>query len=195
MKRHIICIETEFDFQKDFLEEPFTSEPILQFLQSCNNIKYIYRHVATKNELRFYLNKISAKRFDPYSICYFSAHGNTQGIYLVGEGKRKDNGKNFISIDELADLAGDAFYGKVLHFGSCRTLLGSADAILEFKDRVGATLVSGYRKSVDSVQCAIMDMAYFDLLQNREILGATSVTNSLRRSYSSLMDELGFVIF
>lgn len=188
MKKHrgIICLETEWSFNDKKIKDPITSEPLLEFLKSYYGFEYIYRRVATLGELEYYLHEFSKKTFNKYTIFYFCFHGNTQCIHL--EGDNID-----LSLNKLINHVGNAFENKIIHFSSCRTLLGSTNSIIEFKKAVGARLVSGYTKSVDITMSAINDIAYFDQLQKRTNIGTTE--KAMQKYYGDLGKELGFKVY
>ena len=184
----IICLETEWSFNKKKLKDDFTSEPLLKFLKSYYNIDYIYRRVATCSELSYYLKEFSKKTFAKYGIFYFSFHGEKNCIILEGE---KDEAS--VNLNKLAEISSAAFDDKIVHFSSCRTLIGSEEPIKQFKHITNAKIVSGYRKFVDPMRSAIHDVAYFDELQNRCKLGL--MKNAMTKLYGELGKELGFEMY
>lgn len=102
-----------------------------------------------------------------------------------------------IDLDTLADMAADFFEGRIVHFSSCKTL-GNPEVAQRFKSRTKAKLISGYTKSVDAMKSAIADMALFnDLMYITRNYGL--ITNeersTFRRTYHSLLEELGFVAY
>ena len=150
---------------------------------------YIYRRIATKSELGFYLRKFKAKKYKSYSIFYLSFHGNTRSIQLEGE-----KGMNrTVSLNELSILADGCFNGRHLHFSSCRTMLGSEKDLLKFKEETSAKSISGYTKSVDCVLSAINDIAYFDQIL-RHPYRPDFAGHSMLKYYEGLGHELGFKI-
>jgi hypothetical protein len=187
--RGIICLETEWSFNKKKLKDDFTSEPLLKFLKSYYNIDYIYRRVATYSELSYYLKEFSKITFAKYGIFYFSFHGEKNCIIL--EGEKKDEAS--VDLNELADISGTAFNDKIVHFSSCRTLIGSEEPIKQFKHKTNAKIVSGYRKKVDVIQSAIHDIAYFNELQKRCKFGL--VKNAMAKLYGNVEDKLGFEMY
>lgn len=186
-KRNIICLETEWSFNKRKFQDKFSSESLLVFLNSYYGTDYIYRRVATSSELEYYLKEFSKKSFDKYEIFYFSFHGERNAISLEGE---KDG---IINLGKLAEMAGDAFQNKIVHFSSCRTFVGSNTSNEEFKDKTNASIISGYRKSVDVMKSAILDISYFNELQTRKRLGL--VKNAMEKQYGDLMEKLGFALY
>ena len=58
----IICIETEFEITSNKNRLHLNSEPLLQFLSKTYEIPYIYRKVATIEELKYYFKQFRKKR-------------------------------------------------------------------------------------------------------------------------------------
>lgn len=97
-------------------------------------------------------------QYEDYVI-YFSIHGEKGAIKL--EGEQKD--EQMVSVKELAEMGkGTFFQNKVVHFSSCRTMIGNG--IEEFINISGAKVVSGYSKYVDMTKSAICDLTYFDTI-------------------------------
>ena len=102
-----------------------------------------------------------------------------------------------IELDALADMAEGFFEGRIVHFSSCKTLADS-EAAQRFKCRAKAKLVSGYTKSVDAMKSAIADMDLFnDLMYITRNFGLVTYNerSSFRKTYRSLLEELGFVAY
>lgn len=121
-----------------------------------------------------------------YSILYFSFHGNTNAIQLEGE-------KEDLQLDTLFDIGGNVFENRLVHFSSCRTLLGSQVRAEAFKKNSKAKILSGYTKSVDSSLSAIHDIAFFGEYLIRTKTAA--VFNNLEKNFGELENTLGFVYY
>lgn len=189
MAKGIFCLETEWDFSTKKLKDPTSVEPMLNFMKNINKMDFVYRRVATKPELVFYLKELSKATFNKYEIVYFSFHGETRSICLEGENKNNSS----ISLNEIAELANGAFYNKFVHFSTCNTLTGSESEIEYFKKVTNARLVSGYTRGVDYTLSSILDIAYFNELEHTSIKFGT-IENRLNRHYSGLIKKLGFKI-
>lgn len=184
MKHGIICIETEWQITKRSNRLNLNSEPLMKYISEMYGIPYIYRRVATLGELKYYLEQFSKKEYmNNYSILYFSFHGNTSAIQLEGE-------KEELQLDTLLNIGGNVFENRLVHFSSCRTLLGSSIRAESFKVNSKARILSGYTKTVDGSLSAIHDIAYFGeyLTKTR----TTAVFNNLEKNFSGLEDTLGF---
>lgn len=195
MKRkahNIICLEAEWLYNSCSKDSRFNlkTEPLLNWLKEFHHCDVIYRHILHKADLQHYLNyfKPSKREFKNHEIIYIACHGNDSTIHLEDED---------IELDALADMASNFFEGRIVHFSSCKTLADS-EAAQRFKSRTKAKLVSGYTKSVDAMKSAIADMALFnDLMYITRNFGliTNNERSSFRKTYRSLLDELGFVAY
>lgn len=182
MKQGIICIETEWEITTKGNRRNIYSKPLMQFLSDMYQVNYIYRRVATLEELKYYLKKFANKEYSKYNIIYFSFHGQTHEICL-------ESGES-ISLTELSQQAHGLLKDKFVHFSSCRTLLGSQDAINQFAKESGAKLVTGYTKSVDSDLSAIHDVALISQELSHTQLPA--IIRNMEKLYSGIEGKLGF---
>lgn len=193
MKPHnIICLEAEWLYNSCPKDNRFNlkTEHLLNWLKEYHHCDVIYRHILHKAELLYYLDyfRPTKREFKSHEIVYIACHGNEAAIHLEDED---------VELDVLADIAGNFFEGRIVHFSSCRTLADPV-AAKRFKVKTKAKLVSGYTKSVDAMKSAIADMALFnDLMYITRKFGL--ITNesrsSFRKTYSSLLEELGFVAY
>lgn len=191
MKNGIICIETEWEHTVAQNRMSLHTKALLDFLEKSWGCKVIYRRVATKSELQYYLNRFALSKYkEDYSIIYLSFHGDTHSIFLEGE---KGADKK-LALTELANMAKDAFSNRFVHFSSCRTLLGNDGELEKFKNDTGALFLSGYTKSVDGVLSAINDIAYFDQIFRHRTKKAL-IAPAMRSYYEGIAKKLGFKVF
>lgn len=178
----IICIETEFEITSR-KKLHLNSEPILQFLSKTYGIPYIYRKVATIEELKYYFKQFKKKEyFDKYHLFYFSFHGETHLISF-------ESGDT-LNLSELSNISNGIFKGKFVHFGSCRTMLGSQTAIQDFCTTTGAKMVSGFTKSVNFDLCAIHDAAF--IAETIMCKQTPTIINHMNNLYGGLQNKLGY---
>lgn len=179
----IICIETEWEITTRSSRRDLNSEPLLQFLSKTYSIPYVYRKVATIEELRYYFKHFRKKEYvENYNVFYFSFHGNTHAISL-------ESGV-ILDLEKLSDLSDGLFEGKFVHFGSCRTMLGSQSAIDNFCYSSGAKMVSGFTTSVDCALCAIHDAAFMaEIMSCKQV---SSIIKHMENLYGGLQKKLGF---
>ena len=186
---NIICFDTEWLYNNHKKDERFSfnCKKMLESLQDRYDIKTIYKEVLTCDNLTFYMNKFKGKSFrDKYPIVYFSTHGNKHSISMEGEEEE-------IDLDVLANLVPGFFEGRIVHFSSCCTMKDT-QAVLNFKKKSGAILVSGYKKHVDAMDSLVFDMGYFNALQLYSIQTVTKETSRFQKHYASLIDYLQFSI-
>lgn len=188
-KNGIICLETEWEHTIERNRRSIHTKPLLDFLEKSSGCEIIYRRVATKNELQYYLKRFNLAKYDNYSIIYLSFHGDTHPIFLEGE----KGDEAVLNLSDLAHLSDGVFKDRFVHFSSCRTLLGSEKELENFKTETGAKSISGYTKSVDGILSAINDIAYFDRIFNYGTM--KGLESAMDKLYSGLNDELGFKIY
>ena len=182
----IICIETDFEITCPKRKLHTNSEHLIKFLSEEFCIPHIYRRVATYQEFDYYTGQFAKKLYDKYDFIYLSFHGDTHSIFF--EGDKKD-----MPLRDLAVCCKDRFINKYVHFGSCRTMLGSRGEVDFFKEQTGAKVVSGYTKSVNSSLCAIHDMALIREFVTRKQIAP--MFKCLKDLYGGLGDKLGFKNF
>lgn len=186
--KKIICIETDWYFHDRKVLDKSSAEPMLKFFYDYlkkEKFDYIYRKVATKEELQYLLNQLKYKAFDDFSIVYFSFHGNNGGIKLEGE-------KDFLTLEELADMAGSVLKDRCVHFSSCRTLYCKKDSLDYFLSKTDPAYLSGYTKSVDYLDSALIDMVLLKQLMFRERIGF--IKNVMETDYA-ISSKLGLTIY
>jgi hypothetical protein len=188
--RNILCFEGEWKFNNHRRKNRFNhnSEPILKLLKEFYNSNYAYRHIITQEDLEHYFkffnrNISELKKFE---VIYFSCHGWHHSISLGSE-----NGN--LDLDALAKISGNFFRDKIVHFSCCKTM-ANPNAVLNFKEKTGAKLVTGYTKSVDVMDSSIADTAILkELITSNKLGNIKNEDISLfRKKYKSLLDTLGF---
>lgn len=158
--KNILCFEGEWKFNTHKKPERFdlNSEPILRMLKEYHKCDAIYRHILTKEDLKLYIEYFNRNKreWNKIDIVYIACHGWFHSISLEGE-----NGN--VDLQELADIAGDFFRDKIVHFSCCKTLANTSE-VEHFKSITGAKLVCGYKKSIDAMKSAIADTALLNEL-------------------------------
>jgi hypothetical protein len=182
----IICIESEFEITEQCESQSLDSEPLMEFLSKLLHVNYIYRRVATKAELFFYLRQFAKPEYKSYNVLYFSFHGSPRSIYVDGDDCD-------VPLDEILDEVPDIFRDRFVHFCCCSTLKGNEDYFEELLSRSKAKVISGYNQYVRTYESAIHDVGMF-----REYLFSVrrnDLFNRLKAWYGSLEDQLGFTHF
>lgn len=201
----IFCLETIWF---DEVDNPSTRH-LLELLKSLSGTQYVYRDVSTADELEFHLGRwVGRKTFkknhvlDEYGILYLGFHGGPGEISVRSDLVRRPADDDDVDLDRIADhLLEDAKYdcsGCVIHFASC-SVLGAPARVREFKDKVGAAGVSGYTRSVESIESWSFELMYLDLLSRRSTwnsgtLGTLSKKIMKWPKSSGLAEHLGFKI-
>lgn len=186
--KKIICIETDWYFHDRKVLDKSSAEPLLKFFYDYlkkEKFDYIYRKVATKEELQYLFNQLKYKAFDDFSIVYFSFHGNNGSVQLEGE-------KELLTLEELANMAGSVLNGRCVHFSSCRTLYCKKDSLDYFLNKAAPAYLSGYTKSVDYLDSTLTDIVLLKQLMFRERLGL--IKNVMETDYSA-STKLGLTIY
>lgn len=120
--------------------------PVFEMLSGQDAVEVVHRDVGTTAELQYYASKWNEKRYSHFFLAYLAFHGNPGKLWV---------GDDHISMEQLADLLGDACRGRVVHFGACSTVRVPAARLAEFKKETGAAAVSGYQRDVDWLEsCA-----------------------------------------
>ncbi|MCE2786373.1 MAG: DUF6642 family protein [Bacteroidota bacterium] len=176
--KEVFCLEG--DWSKN-LKHQTSVQAVLMFLKQNRQIEYIHRHCGTKENLLYYINQWSLKRYKDYSILYIAFHGKPNQILV---------GKEIVTLDELADMLGPNCHNKIIHFGTCHTLNTDRRHIKRFLKKTNALCVCGFGKEIKFVEGCVFDILLIDLLQ--EFKNIDSVLHHIKTYYRSLADKLEF---
>ena len=205
----IFCLETIW-FKEQ--RNPSTS-PLLELLARLDGIPFAYRDVSTWEELDFYLGRWVCRdthmkhyQLDNLGILYLGFHGGPAKIWLRGDSPQRSEEKE-VNLDKIAEsLTHDKSRydasGCVIHFASCQVLNAPA-RVREFKEKIGASCVSGYRRDVDSKESWAFELMYLALLSDRmyrmnvnsgtlNTLSAILSDEEKNPHYAGLAEKLGF---
>jgi hypothetical protein len=177
-EKYVYCLEGDW---LDDLRKHVSVKPALEFMQLCSGIKYIHRNCATREQIGYYLKKYSGKKYEKFSILYFAFHGEPHRIRL---------GKEWITLDELADLSEGLLRGKIIHFGTCSTINIDTRYIKKFLKATGALCVCGYATDIDFLPGSVFDLLLFEICQNYKDI--RFIERDMRRYYGKLIKMLGF---
>ncbi len=174
IKKHIFCLEGEYD---DSLHDRKTVLPMLQYLEATQDLGYIYRRTATKEEFQYYLEKTCLSKYQDYRFIYLAFHGEPNFI--------SPSGKASLSLDDIAEQVNGRWKGKAVHFSSCETIRIDKEAMAQFKEGTGASLVSGYLGYIDFLDGALLDMILASVSAGYERL--SYVPALLEKNYPELL--------
>lgn len=186
---NIICFETEWLYNNVEKRNRFNlkTESLLNCLKEFYGCEIIYRQILHLEDLEYYLDYFNKRSsfVKNFPIIYIATHGDRGSIHF-------ENDVN-LDLSDLALMAKGFFKGKVVHFSSCKTLANPVKT-RDFKNETGASLVSGYTKSIDAMQSAIADLALFNAIAYTKRFGiiANESQSKFRKIYKSILDELGF---
>ena len=167
------------------LKDQSSVTPLLEFLYKSNNCNYIHHDCATKNELEFFLKKWAQKSISKkFPILYLACHGEQEKIFL--------NRRDFMTLDEIADILQDQCYGKVFYFGSCSTLKIDKRKIQSFLTKTNALAAIGYKIDVDWMKSSACDLLVFEALQDDRLdsKGIENIKSKIFADYGSLPRQL-----
>ncbi len=182
MTKKIFCLEGEWEKS---LKPKYSVESYLNYLDEAFSVRHIYRKVNSSVSLQKYLNTIGTKKYQDYKVVYLAFHGDSNLIEL-------DHSES-LNLDQLAELVGELLKDKIIHFGSCKTLLGSETDLKKFKKSTRAKMVSGYTTSVDFFDSSLLDMAF--LYKIGDYPGHPGhIKGWLKKKHPVLFNELGFTV-
>ena len=160
----VFCLEGQWTGD---LSDTASVLPTLEHLERARELRFIHRHVATRDEVAYYFGRLRTRAYDRYRVVYLSMHGDRGGILL------NPNDRQLISLAELAELMQGACVGRYIYLGSCATLLTSQRALNDFVRGTGARLLCGYTKSVDWTEASAFDILLLTNLVNQSYRSGT----------------------
>jgi hypothetical protein len=155
----VFCVEGLWDPD---LRVRSTVRPLLELLRLNEEVDYIRRECATREELEFYLAKWTQKRYDAYPILYIASHGETSGIQL---------GSDLYTVEALGDLLAGKCANRVVMFSACSTLHMDKRRLKSFLTKTEALAVCGYRVDVDWMRSTAFELILFARMQQNEFSG------------------------
>jgi len=181
LKKKIFCIEG--DWEND-LRKKSSIVGILDLLHKVNNVEYIQdRNCSTKQEFISRLNQFKESKYKTYNILYLAFHGSSSTIHL---------GSETIDLDEIQEILQDSLQGKIIYFGSCKTLKIKKEKINEFVDITKANCLVGYTKDIDFIEGTALDLLFFAKAQ--QYFRPKNLTKNFKNSLSSLISKQGLII-
>jgi hypothetical protein len=185
MKRNknIYCLEglwNDYD-----LKDKSSVKPLLEFISKSTSTDFIYHDCATKDELGFFLKKWAQKTIsDRFPILYLACHGEQEKIFL--------NRKDFVTLNEIAEILRDQCYGKVFYFGSCSTLKIDKRKIQSFLTKTNAIAAIGYQVDVEWMISSACDLLVFEALQDDRLdsKGIGKIRDKIYKDYGNLPKQL-----
>lgn len=182
--KHIYCLEGMWNDYN--LKDKSTIIPMLDLLYKNSYCDYIYHDCATKDEFQFFITKWakSVTVSNKFPIIYLACHGKSEKIFL--------NRKDYITLDEIAELLQDKCHRKVFYFASCSTLSVSKRKIQDFLAKTGAIAVIGYRKEVEWLIATACELLVLEALQKDRFdsRGIEKIKRKIYTDYGNLPKQL-----
>jgi hypothetical protein len=189
----IFCLEGEWtgDLRRRYSVEPLLALVDTHFAGHLN-VRHVWRDVATKDELRYYLERWRQRTFKTHPILYLAFHGKP-GQILLSDLRKRDSKVSLTWIEEL--LAGRC-RRRIVHFGACSTLDVHGNRLNAFLKKTGALAVSGYMQEVDWLRSAAFELLVLTAMQYgaQTVSGMRSIEKRLRADSAGLARELGFFL-
>ena len=132
----VFCLEIGDWYES--LTDGTSVKPVLKLLATAPSRRapYIHRDIITEAELVYYLKKWPMQKHTKFPILYLAMHGESGEICL-----KKENGRDQrIGLDALAEILEGKCHKRIIHFGSCSTLLMHGHQVNSFLKQTGALL-------------------------------------------------------
>ena len=186
----VFCLEIGNWYES--LTDGTSVKPALKLLATAPSRRapYIHRDIITEAELVYYLKKWPMQKHTKFPILYLAMHGESGEICL-----KKENGRDQrIGLDALAEILEGKCHKRIIHFGSCSTLLMHGHQVNSFLKQTGALAVSGFTTTVDWEDSTAFDLIYLSAIQENALTraGMEAVFKKLKQKVGTLYNELGF---
>ena len=162
---------------------------LLTVLEDLGEIEWFHRDAATRAEVNHLLDRWSGNErsklggYGKYKLLYLSVHGDEDGLWIPAE-------ERSMSLGRLATHLNGGCKGKFIHFGAGGVLNVDRSRLQDFRDRTGASLITGYTEPIDWVECAALDMPRIAYLADAR--PADAIRKPVERN-PVLVDKLGLV--
>ena len=186
-QRGIFALEGEW--HSDLRSCP-SFRPILELISKVSRCPFVHRDAATREELYYYLDKWTQKRYERFAILYLGFHGKRESI-LIGDGGSRSCA---ICLNELADNLAGRCANRIIYIGSCQTMSSDSRKLNSFLRKTGALALCGYREEVDMLRSAAFELLLFDVLLRNSLTihGARAMKKYIEREERHLCRDLGF---
>lgn len=183
--KHIFCIEGSWS---NDLKDKSSIHAALEFLNVNAGINNIRKDCTTKDQFELLLKTSLQKRYQDYPIIYLAYHGSPGKLHL--------GPRTILDFNEIAEILDGKAKEKIVHFGSCSTLLDLTTWDLKrFLKNTGALAVSGYTKDIGFIESTVLDILYFKKLQEFKYQPLIKTNKEMNLYYGKLIKELGFKMY
>ena len=151
--KNIVCLESFWTYD---VENRLSVSPLLEILSKKDGSRSVTLTCNIIDELKFNLGIARKAKRAGFCILYLAFHGYPGGIYLPDMK---------IDIESLAEFMGKGFRDWIVFFDSCSTLRIEKGRVLGFMEKTGVSTVIGYRKDMDWLEGAAVDLLVLNWLQ------------------------------
>ncbi len=177
--KHVACLESFWTYA---VENRLSMAPVLELLGKKNGTRSVLLTCNTMDELKFNLDIV--RHMPGYRILILGFHGYPGGIYLPDLE---------ITIESLATFMGKGFRDWVIFFDSCRTINVDRDRITDFISATGAKMVIGYKREVEWLEGAAIDLLILNWLQFYKDM--RKFWKGFRRAYKDWVRSSGLEVY
>ena len=150
----------------------------------------VHRNVSNRPTFDQFVTKWTKKQFNDYPILYLAFHG-AEGQLEVGANSHPEN---TVDLKELGDLLEGKCEGRVIVFGSCKTVGVHGSHLNTFLKRTRALAVCGYVRTVDWVLSTAFELILMEFLQRNALTsaGLGAVQKKINKMIKTTSKTLGF---
>jgi len=177
--KHVACLESFWTYA---IENRLSVAPVLELLGKRNGTRSVLLTCNTIDELKFNLDIV--QHMNGYRILHLAFHGYPGGIYLPDLE---------IDMESLATFMKKGFRNWIVFFDSCRTISVGKDRILDFISTTEVKMVIGYKREVDWLDGAALDLLILNWLQFYKDM--RKFWKRFRRAYKDLVGISGMVVY
>ncbi len=178
-KKNIVCLESHWDFQIEHRKSVF---PLIQLTANAHRIKSV--HLTSNVAEEFLYNLVLARSVRGYGILYLAFHGKPGKIFL---------NDGALEIEWVGEFMERRFKDWIVFFDSCGTLKLEKKRVLHFLRSTGVLMVLGFRKEVDWMESAAVDLLLMNLIQ--EYKDMRVFWDRFRKRYRNLVKRTGLEAF
>ena len=177
--KHVACLESFWTYN---VEDRLSVGPVLELLGKTNGTRSVILTCNTIDEFKFNLEIV--KHMKGYRILCLAFHGYPGGIHLPDL---------HIDMETLASFMGKDFRNWIIFFDSCRTMNVGKDRIFDFISATEAKMVIGYKREVNWLDSAALDLLILYWLQFYKDM--RKFWKRFRRAYKDLVGISGMVVY
>ena len=180
--KHVVVLE---GYLSDDAEHRLSMGPLLEFLKLRDGTRFVLLSSGTVQEFRFQLEIVKTVRKGGILLFFF--HGFPGGIHLATQK---------VTMEDISSWLGKGFGRKknwIVIWDSCGTLRVKKERIEEFMASTGVQAVIGFKRRVDFVDAAAIDLLLLDWLQF--YVNVPRLWNRFRRLYKDLVKLTGLEVY